>query len=316
MNTNWRLGILGVTALVLVACNTSGLSEAPRATFSQIACLDVNGDDVLDSRDAGDPDELPDFNADFTRDEDDAGFLFGIDIPLDPARDKSCDDEKKNPEYLVAHGYIEPSDVSCGEDDAPVLLLGIGGGVQNVRDKGDASGVRSIVDALQKEYHDNDRETIGVIAGQAVIGAQNGHSAMEQWLTHAIQVYFERFPCISVVIVGHSHGAIIADVVGARIEQQYPGRIIAVVKVDRVGEDVYIGDLGARAMTAPVFNIYQSNVPGLSGYPEDRANVENWDASALTDDGEPISHTSLDNSEEARERIVDEVSGRRGRIRD
>ncbi|TAK65165.1 MAG: hypothetical protein EPO22_05280, partial [Dehalococcoidia bacterium] len=35
-------------ALVLAAaCNTSGLSQQPRATFSKLACLDKNGDHRL-----------------------------------------------------------------------------------------------------------------------------------------------------------------------------------------------------------------------------------------------------------------------------
>jgi hypothetical protein len=307
----WTVAIICAGAILVAACeNTSGLSESPRATFSQVACLDVNGDHRINEADAADPSKLPDFNADRSRDDHDAAFLKGIDIELDPAQQIDCSKEKKNPEFLVAHGYIQPSDVSCGADDKPVLLLGIGGGVENIRDKGDASGVRSIVDALQKAYDDRDRDTIGVISGQAVIGGANAHSAMEQWLTNVVKTYFDRYPCISAVIVGHSHGGILADDVASHIEAQYPGRILAEVKVDRVGEDVYLGDTTSRPVTTPVFNIYQTNVPGLSGHAEDAPNVENWDASGIMVDGKPVTHTQLDNNKEARERIVAEVMER------
>lgn len=304
----------------LMACNTSGLSNEPRATFSQLACRDVNGDKVLNGDDAADLDDVPDFNGDRDHDEEDAAFMMGIEIPLDPAgSDLVCgDDADDAPEYLVAHGLFDPSDVSCEDDERAVLLLGIGGGVVNLKDASDAAGVRDIVDDLLGEYDDRDVQTIAVIAGPAIVGAQNGHGAMETWLTHAVQVYLDRFPCLDVVIIGHSHGAVTGDVVAARLEGQYAERFIAVVDLDRV-EPLYTGDTAARPVQAPVFNVFETNDPVLSGSQYDAANAENYDASGEEgpggkDGGEQknVNHTTIDNSKAVRERIVQEVLERSG----
>jgi hypothetical protein len=69
---------------------------------------------------------------------------------------------------------------------------------------------------------------------------------------------------------------------------------------------------------APVFNIFETNDPTLSGKPYGSPNVENWDASseqapAGGDDGgelKPVNHTTIDNSESVRDRVVAEVMER------
>ena len=311
---------LAAALVMLTACNTSGLSKTPRATFSQLACLDVNGDNRINGADAADPSKVPDFNADDKHDERDAAFLQDVDIALDPAR-QPCDSSssKRAPEYLVAHGYFKPSDVSCNDGDKPVLLVGIGGGVVNLREKDDAAGIRSIVDGLQKKYDDNDIATIGVIAGPAVVGATNVHTAMETWLTHAVQVYLDRFPCLRTVLVGHSHGGVTADVVGAHLEGEYGERIIAVVDVDRVDE-LYTGDLSSRPTRAPVLNIFETTDGRLHGDAYESPNAENVNANDITgpEHGEqggaqkPVNHTTIDNSAGIRKLIADGVMKRSG----
>ncbi len=310
----------GAVALGLMACNTSGLSKQPRATFSQIACLDTNRDNRISGDDAaGDRSELPDFNADGDRDDHDAAFLFGVEIALAPDRDTSGCPGRTNraPEYLVAHGYFSPAEVSCGGGRDAVLLIGVGGGDVNLRDGDKARGVRQVVDALQRAYDDKGVQTIGIIAGPRVLGAQNPFSAMEEWLTHATDVYLQRYPCLRVVLVGHSWGAVTTDVVASRIEERYAGRITAVVALDRHA-GLYQGDVGSRPISAPVFNIYQLNSGILNGAPYDAPNAENWDVSneAGPSEGDeggapaPITHTNLDNSQAVRERVVDEVMER------
>lgn len=306
-----------LTAASVLACeNTSGLSKQPRATFSQLACLDANGDDRITGDDA-DTGTVPDFNADFRRDERDKAFLRGLDIPLDPARDRSaCEGgSKSEPEYLVAHGYLQPSDVSCDDGARPVLLVGVGGGVVNLRERDDAAGVRRVIDALQRAYDDGDVETIGVIAGPAVAGAVNIHGAMEAWLTHAVRVYFERFPCLRAVLAGHSHGAVTVDVAAAALEEAgFGDRILAVVDLDRV-EKLYLGNTSVRPTRVPVVNVYQTSDAAFPGTPYDAPNVENWDATGVEGpehgkDGGPLTpvrHTTIDDSAAVRERIVQEV---------
>lgn len=315
MNPHAVMATMLAAALLLAACNVTGLSNNPRATFSQIACLDKNEDGRINDADAADPSKLPDFNADGDRDEDDAAFVRGVDIALNPDVD-ACSG-KQEPEYAVAHDYFASSDVNCADGTKAVLLLGVGGGRVNLREKTDAAGIRKIIDALHKAYDDRNVKTINVLAGPAVEGAQNAHSAMEQWLTHATRVYLDRFPCARLVAVGHSFGGVTADVVGARLEGEYAGRIIAIVDVDRV-EALYQGDTGSRPQQAPVFNIYETNDPVLRGKPYDSPNAENWDASGERGpsngeqggEQEPVRHTTIDNSEPVRERIVDEVMER------
>lgn len=315
----WSRGVAGAAlaaGLILTACNVSGLSNQPRATFSQIACLDANGDHRLNDADAADVSKAPDFNADFRHDVRDAAFLRGIDIPLDAVRQgEACaTTSKRAPEYLVAHGFLESSDVDCGAGKQAVLLVGVGGGAANLRNKDDAAGVRSMVDALQKAYDDRGVQTIGVIAGPAIAGAVNVHSAMEDWMTHVVRVYLDRFPCLRVLLLGHSHGAVTVDVVAARLESTYGARMIEVVDVDRV-ETLYIGDKASRPRTTRVFNIYETNDKVLPGAPYDAPNGANWDASnelAPGDgqDGGPstkATHSTIDNSKPVRNAIVGEV---------
>ena len=305
-------------SVTLAACNVSGLSNAPRATFSQIACLDANGDHRLNAADAVDVSNVPDFNADFKHNAYDAAFLRGIDIALDPKRQgEACAaGSQRAPEYLVAHGLLESSDVDCSGSRRAVLLVGVGGGAANLRQKEDAAGVRSMIDALQTAYDDRGVQTIGVIAGPAIAGGANVHTAMEEWMTHAVRVYLERFPCLRVLLLGHSHGAITADVIAARLESEYASRIAEVVDVDRV-ETLYIGDTASRPRAVRVFNVYETNDVALPGAAYDAPNVANWNASnemAPRDGkaGDPLikaNHTTIDNSKSVRDAIVGEVMG-------
>src|SRR6476619_3915179 len=131
VNTDMKTGILVLGTLaavvVLAACNNTGLSQTPRASFAQLACLDLNGDHRISELDATDVSKLPDFNGDTQHDESDAAFLRGVDVPLDPAgaQDACKNGSNSAPEYRVAHGYFEPSKVSCTGGAKPVLLVGV-----------------------------------------------------------------------------------------------------------------------------------------------------------------------------------------------
>ena len=303
---------------LLLACNESGLSRAPRAVFSQLACQDINGDHRLNENDVRDPSRLPDFDADGARDDQDAAFFRGLDIPLDPRREAdACKGGSASPEYAVAHGYFKSANVTCRAGENAVLLVGVGGGAVNLKDRDDAAGVRSMIDGIQKEYDDQGTQTIAVLAGPAIAGAQNIHSAMEQWITHAVHVYLDRYPCLRVVLLGHSHGAITVDVAAAALEPVYGYRIIEVVDVDRV-DVLYVGDTKSRPRSVHVFNVYQRNPGPLQSAPYDAPNVENWDAGSEHGprDGDkggplvPVEHTNIDNSASVKQRIIDRVISR------
>ncbi len=319
MKTSVLVGACVATALVFFACNVSGLSGSPRATFSQLGCLDTNGDHQLNAADAADLSKVPDFNGDRSHDKNDAAFLQGLDIPLDAQREAdACKaGSDRAPEYLVAHGYFKPADVSCDSGKKPVLLVGVGGGVVNLKDREDAAGVRSMIDGLQQAFQDRGTQTIAVLAGPAIAGGQNIHTAMELWMTHAVNVYLDRYPCLRVVLLGHSHGADTVDVVAAHLEANYAARIIEVVDVDRV-TTLYIGDTQSRPTTAHVLNIFERNGGVLQGSPYDSPNAENWDASDQLgpSDGDkggalrPVNHTTIDNSDAVKKRIVADVISR------
>lgn len=306
-----------VLALIAIACsNVSGFSGAPRATFAQIGCLDTNGDHRLNAADATDPSKVPDFNGDRSHDEEDAAFLRGLDIALNPQREADAckPDASREPEYLVAHGYFKPSDVSCGNGKKAVLVVGVGGGVVNLKIPNSAAGVRSMVDGLLTAYKDHDTQTIAVLSGPAIAGAENIHTGAEQWMTHAVQVYLDRYPCLRVLLLGHSHGAVTVDVVASHLEAKYADRIIEVVDVDRTTM-LYTGDTESRPTQVHVFNIYERGGGLLSGAAYDSPNVENWDATDQQapqngDKGgplKPVDHTTIDNSKSVKQRIIDDV---------
>lgn len=307
---------LVATGAILAACNSSGLAEKPRANFAHLACLDVNGDARVNSADAADLDQVPDFNADDEHDAFDASFVEGVDIPLAADAAQACTDgTDDDPEYLVAHDFLQDADVTCEPGDRAVLVVGIAGGVDDLKDDDQAAGVREIVNAIISKLEGQEIQTIGVIAGSAMYGAENAHAGMEDWLTNAIQVYLDRFPCLDVAMVGFSHGGVTVAVLAARLEARDGDRIVASVALDRI-EEFYGGDLTAMPRTSPLVNVYQTNTPG--GFPVEGANVFNYDASGdmAPADGDkggelkPVTHVTIDNSESVRDMIAGIVLAR------
>ncbi|TAK58326.1 MAG: hypothetical protein EPO22_10915 [Dehalococcoidia bacterium] len=284
--------------------------------YAQIACADVNNDGRLNDADAANPAQLPDFNGDGRHDEADAAFVRGIDISLDPAGKRiACAHENKDvgPDWSV----FEPGTrhLSCDGDKKAVLILGIGGGVTNLR-QNDAAGVKRVIEDLQTAFEKKGVETVTVLSGQAVNSAASVNSAMELWVAHATQVLLDAHPCLRVAMIGHSHGAIVADVAAAKLEATYADRFVEVVDLDRV-EPLYSGDTHTWPESVPIFNIYETSDTRLHGVARDASNVNNWDATGEKgprngDKGgplTPVDHTTIDNSDSVRKRIVDDVVG-------
>ena len=234
--------------LVTAACNSSGLAEKPRANFAHLACLDVNGDGRINAEDADHVEDLADFNADDERDAFDAAFVEGVDIALAPDAQQACDDGSDvAPEYLVAHDFLQNADVTCAPGDRAVLVVGVAGGVDDLKDDGQAAGVREIVNTVIGKLEREDVQTIGVIAGSALYGAENSHAAMEEWLTNAVTVYLDALP-----LPRRGDGRIQPRRrqrarCRARLEQAgRQDRIVASVMLDRI-EAYYGGDLDVHA---------------------------------------------------------------------
>jgi hypothetical protein len=301
---------LVAAGLVLAACNTSGLGEKPRAKFAHLACLDLNDDGRISSADAEHVEDIADFNADGERDENDAAFVDGVDIPLIPDARQTCEDRSDdNPDYLVAHEFLRDADVSCGPGDRAMLVLGVAGGVDDLKDDDQAAGVRQTVNATLRRLEGQDIQTIAVIAGSALYGAENAHTGMEDWLTNAMRVYFERFPCVRLTTIGFSHGGVTVAVIASRLEAEYGDRMVATVVLDRI-ESFYSGDLTSMPVASPLINVYQTNTPG--GFRVDAPNVFNFDASGEQgppDDEhvgtpQPVTHVTLDNSPGVRDVVT------------
>ena len=318
--TSW--GLITILALI-VACSTgnaTALSRAPEATRVREACLDFNGDHRLNDADAADLRKVPDFDGNGKRDDQDAALIRGLDIPLDPDREhETCVNKPSNigPEFFIAHPAGKAAPVDCSSSRPAFLLFGVGGGIVNLDDKSDAAGVRSMIDGLQRAYEDRGAQTIAVIAGPLMDGAAQVHGGAELFLTHAATVLLERYPCMRAVFLGHSHGAVSVDVVSSHLEGQYADRVVDVVDVDRHPE-LYTGDTTSRPTRVHVFNIYQTNDGSAPGTAYDASNAENWDASSeqAPENGDkggalkPVSHTTIDNSEAVKQRIVSEEVAR------
>ncbi len=310
---------------LVMACaedNVTGLSRAPQATLVRESCMDINGDHRLNDADATDLAKVPDFDGNGKHDEADAAFIRGLDIPLDPDREhETCVTKPSNigPEFLVARADTRPAGVDCTSSKPALLLFGVGGGIVNLDDKSDAAGVRSMIDGLQRAFEDRGYQTQAVIAGPLMDGADQVHGDQEIFLTHAATVLLDRYPCARAIFLGHSHGAVSVDVVTSHIEGQYASRIIDVVDVDRHPE-LYTGDTQSRPTQVHVFNIYQGADASAPGRAYDSPNAENWDASAelAPENGDkggalkPVTHTTIDNSESVKQRIVAEEVQRAG----
>jgi pimeloyl-ACP methyl ester carboxylesterase len=297
------------------------LSTGQAVAAVHLPCLDTNQDLAFNAAGAplqgGAEADAPDvdLNADGTVDERDAAFL-DVDLRVTPEFDYgSCDDAPI--EYLVGGGT--PA-IDCDEGSKAVIVVGIGGGVVDLRKPDNAAGVRWIVNGLSKELDARDYQTLDVISGPGLSGTDADlNPAMETFLTHSVKTLLDQYPCAQAVLVGHSHGAITASVVSSRLEAEYADRIAAVAMIDRV-DDLYAGDLAARPHTVSVFNVFETNDMATSGSTFDAPNVENWDASAVEapehgeDGGEskPITHTTIDNSSDVRDRVIDEIVERLG----
>ena len=298
----WLILVALVIAVVFVA--SRWLDRGTGLVYAQIACSDVNGDASLNAADALNPSRLPDFNGDGRHDTADAAFLRGVDIPLDGAGEKiAC--AHKNPNVGPEWAVVSPGtrDLTCARP--AVLILGVGGGVTNLK-QNDAAGVRQTIEDLATAFHHRNVQTLTVLSGQAVNSASSPDPAMETWDSHATQVFLDAYPCLRLAIVGHSHGAITGDIVAWKLEGAYGDRIIEVVNIDRV-EALYGGDTVDWPARVHVLNIYETN-DKLHGGAHDAANVTNWDASGQRGpNNSPVIHTTIDNSSSVRAVIIADI---------
>ncbi|MEX2227295.1 MAG: hypothetical protein WEB52_12690 [Dehalococcoidia bacterium] len=320
-------GALAIAGALMMGCGESAEKQLDHGNLSvdeavaavHVPCLDSNQDLALSAEDFGQPlaggaesdGDGIDFNADGTVDDADAAFL-DVDLQVAPGSDPAaCGDAPL--EYLVASDTVPA--ITCDDGARAIVIVGVAGGVVDLRNAENAAGVRWMTNALIDELDERDYQTLALIAGPGLPGIDAQlNSGMETWIAHSLQTVLDQYPCAQAVLLGHSHGAITTDVVASRLEEAYGNRILLVVSNDRI-EGLYMGDTQSRPQSVPVFNIFETNDSDATGASFDAPNVENWDASGEQapehgEDGgasKPVNHTTIDNSAGVRDRIIDEV---------
>jgi hypothetical protein len=307
----WLAPALAGVALLAISCAPEQLRSVERfneqAGLLQVACLDVNDDGKVDSGDA-DPALLPDVTGDGRTDEEDTAIVENLALGLPSGRPVGCD-EGRGPD--ADWQISEPPELDCLDPEAKgVLLLAMGGGAANLRTLDNAAGARWMVEELSGEL-DMPKQIASVAPG--LNGTANPQPDSEEWTFSVLSQELQARPCMKVMLLGHSHGGALATSVAARLEEAgLAEQILLTVLVDRVTE-LYGGNSTSLPQSSLVFNIYLQPKPGeVVGRAIDQENVENLDASGLLgpERGEeggdltPVTHTTIDNSEDVWERVA------------
>jgi hypothetical protein len=253
-------------------------SAAGRATA--IACLDVNGDLRLDSRDSAD--------------------LLGLDIPL--VAGDVCLPPAPGPEWFVEEGV---STVACdAATPAPALVVVIAGGGSKLLDvnQGVSVGLVDIANQIRGETAGAGIPTKVILTTSAIDAADLPQTRMAEWLTVYLGRLLARAPCLRVILMGHSHGAVIATSVITALEPVYGAQLFGVL-LDR-SLLYYDSPGGPLPASAAILNIYQTN-EGWHGASIDAPNVTDIDASGEEAPREPregplpivaVAHSTLDDA--------------------
>lgn len=281
----------------------------PAGRRVEIACFDVNGDKRVNNADVAG-----------LANEPLAGAVGAVDIALVADAPTNClADGGPKPDVQVNDPSGNSATIDCGAAHRPLLLVAVGGGEVNMRNKTNAAGVRSLLAKLQSELADVGVQAQPITLAPAVNASVEPHPAMDSFSAALMETYLNMLPCTSLVLIGHSHGGVTATAAASTLERDgYAGRMLVTALIDRIGA-FYGGDTVSLPQQSPVFNIYQTR-DALQGIPIDQPNVENWDATDQEgpkngEKGgslEPVNHTTIDNSEAVWDRIVTEVLERYG----
>ena len=253
-----------------------------------LACLDGNGDQVLDGRDRP---ELRDAV-----------------IPLRTAH--GCLPPRTRREW-----FASSRELRCDGDSAPALIVAVAGGGSDLLDtnEGVSAGLIDIVNGIRSRVVPAGVETGVVISTAAIKDADLPQSRMEEWLVAELREALLRTPCLRAVVIGHSHGAVVTTTVLARLEAAFGERLFGVL-LDRslLYYDHAASELPAAAA---MLNVFQKN-EGWHGEPLDTPNVTNVDASGEQAPKEPrnapaplvaVAHSTLDDAAGVQEAIALQV---------
>jgi hypothetical protein len=262
------------------------LAYARQGATAQLSCMDANGDGRLD---AADGDEF-----------------VTVDTPL--TRQIRCTGED-HPIEVFSSLPTDLPHYGCGDWPAPLLVVAVGGGGTDLRDRtlGESPGLIGTVNDLQAEASALGISSSVLLTAAAIGAADMPQLAMERWLEGALAARLQAMPCLRAVLLGHSHGGVTVSSVTAALEPRFGARIAGVM-VDRT---LALYDHGTSDYPAsvPLLNVFQTN-EGWHGVPLDAPNIENLDESRATAPGDGIAapvevtHLTLDDSPGAREAIL------------
>lgn len=255
-----------------------------------LACLDVNGDQHLDRADSAD--------------------LGDLDIRF--VNPNACLPPFDRREWFV--GESEPA--SCDDPDARlVLVVAVGGGGTDLldRNQGVSAGLIDIVNAIRRQGDDMGLVTSVILATAAIDAADSPQARMEEWVAADLARRLTATPCLRVIVIGHSHGAVVVTTVAARLELEYGERVFGVL-LDR--SLLYYDHMTDELpVIAPILNVFQEN-DGWHGEALASPNAVDLDVSGEQAPREPregplpivqVAHSTLDDSPAVQQVILDRV---------
>ncbi len=296
--------------LGLAACKTPAQIRAVRTLDDHserihIACLDVNGDGRIDAADA-DPAKLPDITGDGKVDESDLRVVRAANLAV-TERPADCGSLKGTDWQITP-----PAQVDCAAGKGGYIVYGVGGGAVDLNNDTNAAGVRwmlvevgKLLDSLKLPH-----QLISLAPG--LVGTANPQPDAETWAATYLSQQLSDQPCLRLIMIGHSHGAVNVTALASRLEQKgLAHQIVLSALIDRVTY-LYAGDTESLPQSSPVFNIFLANGETYVGKTIGQPNVENWDATGqlAPQHGEkggplkPATHTTIDNSRAVLDAIV------------
>ncbi len=256
-----------------------------------IGCLDRNADGRVNSADA------PELQA--------------VDIAL--VRGDACLLLGQRREWFVADADLP---LTCAAAvPAPLLIVAIaGGGTQLLdRDEGVSVGLIDIVNGVRAQAAAPGVTSGVILMTSAIESADLPQTRMEQWLAADLERRLGATRCLRVVLIGHSHGAVVVTSVMAALEDRYGGRMYGVL-LDR--SLLYYDRLAMELPQRPaLLNVIQRN-EGWHGEPIDAPNAINIDASVEVAPREPrdgllpivpVAHSTLDDAIGVQRQVVNAI---------
>lgn len=219
--------------------------------FTSVDCLDANGDGQVRADDI-EQQGAPDVTLDGESNGEDQSAFANLDLEVAIG---GCLQTKQS--------FIsKPSETGVGCDgNRPFVVIAgvVGQSSGDVLSPEAGVGLRATLAAITTKADEAGLPWTLVLATPQIDGATRPNAAMEQWLDLTLSSMLTARPCSALVLVGHSHGAVMASAVASGLEARgLAGRIGYVALIDRVTER-YKGETTAVPEEAFVFNAYQRN---------------------------------------------------------